>query len=118
MRTTTGETLLYSGRENEHHEGVAVILKKGVEKSLMEGKSISNGLLTVRLRGKQVSKTLFKCYAPANDADEDAKNAFYEQLQHKLDNTPDHDIKIIMGDMNAKVGADKELYNRAIGEHG
>lgn len=45
-------------------------------------------------------------------------NAFYEQLQHELDNTPDHDIKIIMGDMNAKVGADSELYNRAMGEHG
>lgn len=42
--------------------------------------------------------TLFQCYAPTNDADEEVTNAFYEQLQHKLDNTPDHDIKIIMGD--------------------
>jgi hypothetical protein len=32
------------------------------------------------------------------------KNAFYEQLQQELDRTPAHDIKIIMGDMNAKVG--------------
>lgn len=42
--------------------------------------------------------TLFQCYAPTNDANEEVTNAFYEQLQHKLDNTPDHDIKIIMGD--------------------
>lgn len=42
--------------------------------------------------------TLFQCYAPNNDADEEVTNAFYEQLQHKLDNTPDHAIKIIMGD--------------------
>lgn len=62
--------------------------------------------------------TLFQCYAPTHDADEEVKKAFYEQLQHKLDNTPDHDIKIIMGDQNDKVGADKELHNRAMGEHG
>lgn len=42
--------------------------------------------------------TLFQYYARTNDADEEVTNAFYEQLQHKLDNTPDYDIKIIMGD--------------------
>lgn len=119
MRTTTGETLFYSGREDgQRHEGVAVILKKGIEKSLMEWKPICNRLLTVRLRGKQVNMTIFQCYAPVNDADEEVKNAFYEQLQYELDNTPDHDIKIIMGDMNAKVGADNKLYNRAMVDHG
>lgn len=64
----------------------------------MEWKLISNRQLTVRLRGKQVSMTLFQCNAPTNDANEEVKNAFYGQLQHKLDNTPDQDIKIIMGD--------------------
>ena len=30
MKTTTGETVLYSGREDDlHHEGVAIIIKKG-----------------------------------------------------------------------------------------
>ena len=36
MRTDTGETILYSGRKDDlHHEGVATILKKGMEKYLM-----------------------------------------------------------------------------------
>ena len=31
-RTNTGETVLYSGRDdNQHHEGVAIILRKGME---------------------------------------------------------------------------------------
>lgn len=84
IRTTTGETLLYSGREDgQHHEGVAVILKKGFERLL----------LTVWLRGKQVHMTLFQCYAPINDADEEVRNVFYEQLLQELDNTPAHDVK-------------------------
>ena len=37
MKTGTGETILYSGREDDlHHDGVAIILKKGMEKYLME----------------------------------------------------------------------------------
>lgn len=84
----------------------------------MEWKPIRNRLLTVRLRGKQVNMTIFQCHAPVNDADEKVKNAFCEQLQHELDNTLDHDIKIIMGDLNAKVGVDNKLYNRAMVDHG
>lgn len=70
-------------KDGYHDEGVAVILKKGVEKSLMEWKQISNTLLTVGLREKEVNMTLFQCYAPTNDADEEAKNAFYEQIQQE-----------------------------------
>lgn len=62
MRTTTGETLFNSGREDgQRHEGVAVILKKGIEKSLMEWKPICNRLLTVRLRGKQYDNIPMPC---------------------------------------------------------
>lgn len=42
---------------------------------------------------------------------------YNEQLQHELYNTLDFDIKIIIGNINAKLGADNELYNKAIGEH-
>ena len=32
MKTTTGETVLYSGRDDDqHYEGVTIILKKGLE---------------------------------------------------------------------------------------
>jgi len=42
-RTSTGETVLHSGRDdNQHHEGVTVILRKDIEKCLMELKPINN----------------------------------------------------------------------------
>ena len=39
LKTVSGETVLYSGRDDEpHREGVAIILKKGADRSLLEWK--------------------------------------------------------------------------------
>ena len=41
------ETVVYSGCEDNHHsEGVALILKKGMEKKLLEWKPVNSRLLT------------------------------------------------------------------------
>ena len=43
----TGETVLYSGREDDsHHGGVAIIMKKGLEKDLMDaGNPVSSRII-------------------------------------------------------------------------
>ena len=52
LRTATGETVMYSGRKDDlHYEGVAIILKKGVERSILEWKPVNNRLMTLRLKG-------------------------------------------------------------------
>ena len=67
-RTNPGETMLYSGRDDDqHHEGVAIILRKGMEKCLMEWKPINSRLMKVRMKGKHINITIIQCYAPTND---------------------------------------------------
>ena len=85
---------------------------------MMQWKPVSNRLIIARLRGKQVNITLIQCYAPTNDASDDDIDAFYEQLQHEVDQMPHHDIKIIMGDLNAKVGKDNCHFERTMGTNG
>ena len=44
-KTQTGETTLYSGNnDNQHHGGVVLILRKGLQNSLMEWKHVSERL--------------------------------------------------------------------------
>ena len=66
-QTSTGETVLYSDRDNnKHHEGVAIVLKKGMEKCLIEWKPINSRLMKITMKGKHISPTIIQCYAPTN----------------------------------------------------
>nr|KAG5697691.1 hypothetical protein BaRGS_000576 [Batillaria attramentaria] len=51
-------------------------------------------------------------------ADEEEKENFYEQLQAVLDKSPRRDLKILMGDLNAKVGTDNTDRELIMGKHG
>ena len=117
--TSTGETVLYSGRDdNLHEEGVAIILRKGTEKCIIDWKPISSRLIKIRMRGKQINITIIQCYGPTNDSEAETKELFYEQLEAEVKSVPLHDLMIIMGDLNAKVGQDNSGYERTMGTHG
>ena len=49
---------------------------------------------------------------------EESKDAFYDQLPAELERTPRHEMKIVMGDLNAKVGSDNTNHDRAMGKEG
>jgi exonuclease III len=62
--------------------------------------------------------TVIQCYAPTNDADPEQKDIFYETLQAEVGNTPSQDLLIVMGDLNAMVGAGNMGNQRVMGRHG
>ncbi|XP_063547687.1 probable cationic amino acid transporter [Cydia strobilella] len=51
-------------------------------------------------------------------ASEDKKDDFYIALNSTLKNIRKQDIVIVMGDLNAKVGANNDAYQRHMGRHG
>ena len=98
--------------------GVALLMTPEATQALISWNPVSSRILTARFNSKGRKVTIIQCYAPINTADEQDKAKFYEQLQAVLDKTPKRDIKIVMGDMNAKVGSDNTGRELIMGRHG
>ena len=90
--------MLYSGRDdNQHHEVVAIVLRKGLEKCLLEWKPVNSRLMTARMNGRQVNLTLIQC------SDNNTKATFYDQLQAEIEALePCHDLLIVFSRSQCK----------------
>ena len=75
-----GSVILHSGHENTHTHGVAIIISKEKAKTLLEWEPVSERLIRIRLNSKFCKLTILQCYAPTNEAEEEVKEDWYEQL--------------------------------------
>ena len=62
--------------------------------------------------------TLISVYAPTLLADAEVKEAFYSDLRNLLWQINPEDKVLILGDFNAKVGRDFNIWTGVLGRHG
>ena len=119
-RLSSGDTIIYSGREEgqPHSHGVALLMTSEATQALLSWEPTSPRILMARFNSKGRKVTVLQCYAPTNMADIKEKEEFYEQIQAALDKTPKRDMKIVMGDLNAKVGTNNANRDLIMGKHG
>jgi len=123
IRLRQGETVIYSGHEDEnadHTEGVAIMLSPKAARSLMKWEPAGSRIIsaTFRTNKKGINLNIINCYAPTNDKEEEEKEAFYSRLQGEVDKVRQKDITILMGDLNAQVGTSNTGYEEVMGTHG
>ncbi|XP_017334791.3 craniofacial development protein 2-like [Ictalurus punctatus] len=116
--TSDGKIVLYSGAKEHHVHGVGMVLSKTAAQALVGWKPISDRILTARFQSRHAKITVIQVYAPTNEADDEEKDTFYDQLQDTIAVVPNHDIKILLGDMNAQLSSDRQGWENVIGPHG
>ena len=88
--------------------------------ALIGWEPVNSRIITAKFttKKKDIRLNIIQCYAPTNDAEEEKKDDFYQQLQAVLDRRGTKDITILMGDFNAKTGMDNTDYEDIMGTHG
>ena len=106
------------GRARIH--GVGFAIKSDLVKSLTELPiGHSERLMSLRIPlARSNYMTIISAYAPTLVADEDVKDEFYCALAHLLQGVRREDKLALMGDFNARVGADAEVWSGVLGPHG
>ena len=82
------------------------MMSKLAARALIDWVPVSPRIITARFNSKGRKVTLINCYAPTNNTTDELKQEFYDSLQGVLDHTPRRDIRILMGNLNAKIGSD------------
>ena len=119
VHLSEGTEILPSGRDDDiHREGVAIMMTEEAARSLMDWTPVNERIIKARFYSKYIKLTLIHTYAPTEIASEQVKDDFYTVLQEVIDSVHQHDILIITGDMNAKVGSDNRSFERVMGTHG
>ncbi|KAK0131440.1 Craniofacial development protein 2 [Merluccius polli] len=117
-----GYTFFWRGLPNDARRihGVGFAIKTTLLRHLPEvPAAIVERLMTLRLPlAKSRFATLVSVYAPTLNSEEGVKDRFYDNLCATLQSIPRNDKIILLGDFNARVGTNHEVWQGVIGRHG
>ena len=96
-------TIYYSKSETDRNRGVAFVVNQKMAKTVPGYNPINRRLIIIRFQCKLFNVTVIQVSAPTTNADDDAIEKFYQELEELIRIVLQNNIPIIMGDYNAKV---------------
>ena len=98
--------IYYCGQESLRRNGLAILVNKRVQNTVLGCNLKNNRMISVCFQGKPFNATVIQVYAPTSNAEEAEVEQFYEDLQDLLELTHKKDVLLfIIGDWNAEVGS-------------
>ena len=97
--------IYYCGQESLRRNGVAIIVNKRVQNTVLGCNLKNDRMICVHIQGKLFGITEIQVYATTSSAEEPEVEWLYEDIQDLLELTPPKDVLFIIGDWNAKVGS-------------
>lgn len=113
--TKIKEYIWLNGGGEESRYGTGFLINERIKEKVMDWKKINERISLLRLRGQYRKMSIINTYAPTETTDDEQKEKFYDDLENTISKLPKYDIKLIIGDQNAKIGKEKE-YEAIIGK--
>ncbi|XP_026678929.1 cytochrome P450 4e3-like [Diaphorina citri] len=99
-------TYFYSGNQNDKHIfGVAIAVSNKIRGNVLSFQPVNERVCAIRIRAKFSNVSYVSFHAPTEEADDEMKDHFYEELEAVVDSLPSYDFKLLLGDANAKCEA-------------
>ena len=105
---------------NSTIRGVGILLSPNAHKSLNSIETINPRILIATFNGNPAT-TVISCYSPTNVTTPEEREDFYVELTELTKKIPKHNVTLITGDMNARIGesdARASAYNTTTNENG
>jgi hypothetical protein len=102
--------IFYSCNPVKHVFGVGFYVNSRFLSNILCFEPVNDRLCWIRVRGKFRNYSIINAHAPTEDKDDEEKDKFYLELETIYSQCPRHDIKMVLGDFNAKVGKEESNY--------
>jgi exonuclease III len=99
-----GEYTFFYGKGTDNHElGTGSSVHKRIISAFKRDEFVSDRMSYIILRVRWFHIIVVNVHATTEDEIDDAKDSFYEELEHIFDKFPKYHMKVLLGDFNAKV---------------
>ncbi|XP_055842639.1 craniofacial development protein 2-like [Episyrphus balteatus] len=96
--------------------GCGFIIGVRLRQNVLSFNCVNERLTTIRIKAKFTNISLICAHAPTEEKDDTTKDNFYELLEKTYEQIPSYDIKIVLGDFNAKLGRE-DIFGSTVGKH-
>jgi exonuclease III len=111
----TGNFAMYYSGNIGNTCGTGCLVRKKYKHVVIDFEPINERLCILRVGGKFNNTTMMCAHAPTEEKDYESKETFCEKLDQIYHRAPAHDTKIIIGDLNTKIGQE-EIFRPTIGK--
>uniref|UniRef100_A0A8D8T3N0 Craniofacial development protein 2 n=1 Tax=Cacopsylla melanoneura TaxID=428564 RepID=A0A8D8T3N0_9HEMI len=102
--------------DNTYQYGVGMIIQKRLVNQVTNFVPLTDRIMLLQISARPANVNIVQVYAPTKDHSNEEVLEFYSQIADILKALPKHDLNMVMGDFNAKVGKGKS--GKHIGEFG
>jgi hypothetical protein len=109
-------TIFYSCDKKRHMFGTGFVVNKRIKHLVTDFRAKTPRICKIRVIWLFFNYSLICVHAPTEEKNDDEKDNFYEDRYQIYEECPIRDVKIIIGDLNAKIGQE-EIYRSVIGKY-